>query len=308
MAGIFVGRTAIITGAGRGIGRETALLFAREGANVVVNDLGGGPQGDGGNTSVAQSVVDEIKAMDGDAVAETSSIATMEGGKAVVDCAMDTFGRVDFLINNAGIIRPKRVWDMDERDFELVLAVNLKSCFYTLKHAAPRLMKQGGAVVNLSSPSGLGHLGMSNYAAAKEGVIGFTRSVARELGEHGVRCNALRPIAGQSAMQIPEVYETITYTMEKLGIPFISNQYLDSGGIEGLPAHVAAAVAWLCSPESEPLNGRDLYINGGQIALVQEPELIRSRFNPDGWSLTALRDPAVSSALTFDQRNRYSGQ
>ena len=132
--GQFEGRVAIITGAGRGIGRETALLMAREGAQIVVNDLGGGPQGGGSDASFAQQVVDEIKAAGGNAVAETSSVSDMAGGKAVVDCAMDNFGRVDFLINNAGIIRPKRLTDMSEADFDIVVAVNFKAI---LRRCAP---------------------------------------------------------------------------------------------------------------------------------------------------------------------------
>lgn len=308
MAGRFSGKVAIITGAGRGIGRATAMLFAAEGASVVVNDLGGGPQGGGGNSSIAQEVVDEILASGGSAVAETSSVATMAGGKAVVDTAIEQFGRLDFLVNNAGIIRPKRVMDMTEEDWDLVLSVNLKGYFATVRAAAEHLVKQGGAIVNFSSPSGFGHYGMCNYAAAKEGVVGFTRSIARELGEFGVRSNAIRPIAGNSAMAIPEVFETISYSIEKLHIPFISNQWLSDGGTPGLPEHVAGLVAWLCSDQAAAINGRELYINGGQLSFVQEPELIRTRCNPNGWSLESLSEAGTSAALTYDQRDRYTGK
>lgn len=305
----FEGKVAIVTGAGRGIGRETALLFANQGARVVVNDLGGGPRGgDAGDTSVAQAVVDEIKAAGGEAVAEGSSVSSMAGGKAVVEAAMDAFGRVDILINNAGIIRPKRLTEMTEEEFDLVLAVNLKGYFATMRHAAPHLIKQGGAIVNYSSPSGFGHFGMTNYSAAKEGVVGLTRSAARDLGEYGVRCNAIRPVAGGSAMAIPEVFETIRYSVEELQVPYISNQWLDSGGIEARSADVAAVAVWLCTDESAPLNGKEIYINGGQIALVQEPELVRSRFNPQGWDLESLCNPATVAALTYDQRNRFLGK
>ena len=301
------GKVAIVTGAGRGIGRETALLLAREGASVVVNDLGGGPTGLGGDQSIAEIVAQEIRDAGGAAVAETSSVATMQGGRAVVDAAIAAFGRLDLLINNAGIIRPKRIDEMSEDDFDLVLAVNLKGYFATTHHAAPHLMKQGGAIVNLSSPSGFGHYGMANYAAAKEGVTGLTRSVARDLGEFHVRCNAVRPIAGNSAMAIPEVYATIAYSIEKLGIPFISNQWLGSGGVEALPAHVAAVMVWLCTEATASLNGREIYVAGGQVALIQEPELIRSQFNAAGWDLESLSSPQVTAALTWDQRNRYMG-
>lgn len=304
----FEGKVAVITGAGRGIGRDAALLMASEGASIVVNDLGGGPQGGGGDTSFAQQVVSEIEAAGGTAVAETSSVASMEGGKAVVECAMDTYGRLDFLINNAGIIRPKRITDMSEEDFDNVLNVNLKGYFATMRAGAQYLKRQGGAIVNMSSPSGFGHLGMANYSAAKEGVVGLTRSVARELGEFGVRCNAVRPMSQGSAMAIPEVFETITYQTQTLGIPHLANQWLMTHGLETAPYSVAAVMAWLCSPLSENINGREVYICGAQVALVQEPELIRNQFMAGGWTWEGMCDPMVTNALTYDVRNRYTGK
>ena len=306
--GQFEGRVAIITGAGRGIGRETALLMAREGAQIVVNDLGGGPQGGGGDASFAQQVVDEIKAAGGNAVAETSSVSDMAGGKAVVDCAMDNFGRVDFLINNAGIIRPKRLTDMSEADFDIVVAVNFKGYFATMRAAAEHLKKQGGAIVNLSSPSGFGHYGMINYSGAKEGVVGMTRTVARELAEFGVRANVVRPISGPSTMNIPEVYETLMYAMDTLKIPPLSGHWLGNSGPDGRPWNVAAVMAWLCTDLAANLNGREIYINGGHVALVQEPEFVRSQFAVDGWTFEGLCAEGTSKALTWDIRNRFTGK
>lgn len=306
--GQFAERVVVVTGAGRGIGRDTAILMASEGAKVVVNDLGGGPQGSGGDSSIAQQVVAEIHAAGGTAVAETSSVASMAGGKAVVECAMDNFGRIDFLINNAGILRPRRITEMSEDDFDAVLMVNLKGYFATIRAGADYLKRQGGAIVNLGSPSGFGHLGMANYSAAKEGVVGMSRSIARELGEFGVRCNVVRPMSQATAMAIPEVYETITYQTQTLGIPHLSNQYLLSHGVETGPHSVAAVVAWLCSPLSENLNGREIFVCGAQVALVQEPELIRNQFMAGGWTWEGLCDPTVTRALTWDVRNRYTGR
>lgn len=306
--GHFTDKTVVITGAGRGIGRDTALLMAREGARVVVNDLGGGPQGGGGDASLAQQVVDEIVAAGGSAVAETSSVSSMAGGKAVVECAMDNFGRLDFLINNAGIIRPKRITEMSEEDFDTVLAVNLKGYFATIRAGAEYLKRQGGAVINLSSPSGFGHLGMANYSAAKEGVVGMTRSVARELGEFGVRCNAVRPMSAATNMAIPEVLETIGYQTQTLGIPPLSNQWLLPHNLQTEAHSVAAVLAWLCSPLSECINGREIFICGAQVALVQEPELIRNQFMAGGWTWEGICDPLVTAALTYDVRNRYTGR
>lgn len=304
----FEGKAIVITGAGRGIGRETALLMAREGARVVVNDLGGGPQGGGGDASLAQMVVDEIVAAGGSAVAETSSVSAMAGGKAVVECAMDNFGRLDFLINNAGIIRPKRITEMSEEDFDAVLAVNLKGYFATIRAGAEYMKRQGGAIVNLSSPSGLGHLGMANYSAAKEGVVGMTRSIARELGEFGIRCNAVRPMSQATNMAIPEVMETIVYQTQTLGIPPLSNQWLLPHNLQTEAHSVAAVLAWLCSPLSENINGREVYICGAQVALVQEPELIRNQFMAGGWTWEGICDPMVTAALTYDVSNRYTGR
>jgi NAD(P)-dependent dehydrogenase (short-subunit alcohol dehydrogenase family) len=160
----------------------------------------------------------------------------------------------------------------------------------------------------MSSPSGFGHLGMANYSAAKEGVVGLTRSVARELGEFGVRCNAVRPMSQGSAMAIPEVFETITYQTQTLGIPHLANQWLMTHGLETAPYSVAAVMAWLCSPLSENINGREVYICGAQVALVQEPELIRNQFMAGGWTWEGMCDPMVTTALTYDVRNRYTGK
>jgi len=304
MAGMFEGKVVVITGAGRGIGRETALLFAQQGASVVVNDLGGGPQGGGGDGSVAQGVVDEIKALGGEAVAETSSISSMEGGSAVVQKAIDAFGRLDFLINNAGIIRPKPVSEMTEQDFDIVLAVNLKGYFATIKAGLEHIVGTKGAIVNYSSGSGWGHWGMANYGAAKEGVVGMTRALARELGEYGVRVNALRPLALGSSMAIPEIHRTVVES-ERLGVPLLSEQFLPWNNVPPQPANVAAVAAWLCTDHASVFSGREFYISGAHLALVKEPDLTRSHFHPDGWSFDALCTPEVVRGLTYNQHNPY---
>ncbi|MFJ5956331.1 SDR family NAD(P)-dependent oxidoreductase [Paenarthrobacter sp. NPDC092416] len=307
----FTGKTAIVTGAGRGIGRDTALLLAREGANVVVNDLGGSPNGGGSNASIAQQVVDEIRAAGGQAVAEGSSVDSMAGGKAVVEVAMDTFGGIDILVNNAGIIRPARIDRMSEQDFDQVLAVNLKGYFATINQAAPHLMQCGGSIVNLSSPSGIGHYGMGNYSAAKEGVVGLSRTVARDLGEFGVRSNVVRPSTANSNMATPENMASLGYAVDSLGIPPLANMWMDGGGApyaaDPHSSHAAAAIAWLCTDQARAINGRELFIAGCHIAFYQESELIRSRFHRDGWDLDSLCNDATTTALTWDQRNLFDG-
>jgi 3-hydroxybutyrate dehydrogenase len=189
------GKVAVVTGAGRNIGRAEALLLAQQGAKVVVNDLGGGAYGtEAGQASIAEAVVQEIRDAGGEAVSETSSVASFEGGTAVVQKAIDAFGRIDILVNNAGIVRPARVDRMTDQDWNLCLDVSLKASFATTRAAAPHMIAQrSGVIVNTGSPSGFGHWGMANYSAAKEGLLGMTRTVARELGEFGVTANAICP-------------------------------------------------------------------------------------------------------------------
>lgn len=303
----FEGKVAVVTGAGRGIGRATAALFGSLGSRVVVNDLGGAPTGGGGDAGLAEQVARAIRAAGGEAVANGESISSMRGGQALIDQAMDEFGRVDFLINNAGIIRPANILDMTEEDFDLVMNVNLKGYFATVKAAAPHLVKRGGAIVNTGSPSAWGHWGMSNYAAAKEGALGFTRSIARDLGNKGVRANLIRPVQSDTSMRIPAVYQTIEYQRDVLRIPYMSHMHLSNFGIDGRPEDVAAANVWLCGPWSAPLNGVELYCNGPVLSLVQEPELVRTQFSPDGWTLEKIASDPITRALTYDRRNRYLG-
>lgn len=301
------GQVAVVTGAGRGIGRAEALLLAREGARVVVNDLGGDPNGGGEDQGVAAQVVAEIHALGGEAVAETSSVAGMEGGRAVIDAALDAFGRIDILSNNAGIIRPSRIDAMTEEDWDLVIGVNLKGYFATINAAAPHFIRQrSGVIINKSSPSGFGHYGMANYTAAKEGVVGLTRTVARDLGEFGVRCNAVRPVTGDSNMKGDAVRETIVRS-QRAGYGGIWNRWMrPPGAVAATSDHVAALTVWLAGEDTREVNGREFYVGGVEIGILPEPELQRASFNPEGWSLESLEDPMTRDYLVGDVRNRFS--
>ncbi|KTR82642.1 hypothetical protein NS277_12650 [Novosphingobium barchaimii] len=301
----FEGRVVAITGSGRGIGRETALLFARQGAKVVVNDLGGAPIGGGADQSIAQTVVDEIRAMGGEAVAETSNMSTMEGGRNLVGVALDSFGRLDFLINNAGIIRPAPLLEMTEEDFDIVIAVNLKGYFATIKAALEHIIKSRGAIVNYSSPSGWGHWGMTNYSAAKEGVTGLTRSLAREVGEYGVRVNAVRPIAAGSTMDIPAIRRTLEESA-RLDVPLNSMQRLPWNNVMPELRNPAAVAAWLCTDHASVFSGREFYIAGSQVAIVADPELTRDHFNANGWSFEDLCNEEIVHGLTYNQHNAFA--
>jgi NAD(P)-dependent dehydrogenase (short-subunit alcohol dehydrogenase family) len=242
----FDGKVAIITGAGGGLGREHALLLASRGAQVVVNDLGGGVAGgDEGNLGPAETVVKEIEAAGGVAVADGSSVATPEGGEAIVQTALDAFGRVDIVINNAGILRDKTFHNMTPEFVDPVLDVHLRAAFWVTKPAWIKMREQGyGRVVNTSSNSGiLGNFGQSNYGAAKMGLVGLTRVLAAEGAKYNIKVNALAPVA------------RTRMTEDILG-PLADK--LD-------PALVSPIVAWLVH-EDCPVTGEIYSAAGGRIA------------------------------------------
>jgi NAD(P)-dependent dehydrogenase (short-subunit alcohol dehydrogenase family) len=191
----FDDRVAVVTGGGRGLGREYALLLASRGAKVVVNDVGGSLTGDGADEGPAQSVVDEIRTAGGDAVASTDSVATPGGGESIVATALDHFGRIDVLVHNAGNVRRGALREMSYEDFESVLDVHLRGAFHVVRPAFPLMCDAGyGRIVLTSSIGGLyGNHGVANYAAAKAGIIGLTNVVALEGAAEGVRCNAIVP-------------------------------------------------------------------------------------------------------------------
>ncbi|MCP5112556.1 MAG: SDR family NAD(P)-dependent oxidoreductase, partial [bacterium] len=195
---LFDGKVAIVTGAGGGIGRAHALAFAAEGASVVVNDLGGARDGTGAGASMAESVAAEIRGKGGQSVADTHSVSEPESAEAIIQTAIDRFGRLDVLINNAGILRDKTILKMTGEHWDTVQDVHLRGSFFCLR-AACRVMagqKTGGSIVNTTSTSGLfGNFGQANYGAAKSGVAGLTRVAALEMAKHGIRVNAIAPVA-----------------------------------------------------------------------------------------------------------------
>jgi NAD(P)-dependent dehydrogenase (short-subunit alcohol dehydrogenase family) len=259
--GALDGRIAIVTGAGRGIGREHALLFAAEGAKVVVNDRGGAVDGSGDDRSPAQQVVDEIHAAGGEAVANADDVTDWDGGKRLVGAAVETFGDLHVLVNNAGILRDRVLVNMSESDWDSVVAVHLKGHFVPTRHAAAywRERTKAGievkaAVVNTSSTSGLlGNPGQSNYGAAKAGIAAFTTIVAEELVRYGVRVNAIAP-AARTRM-----------TEQTPGLSDIVQAPTDASVFDSWdPANVSPLVAYL-STEGCPASGRVYFVQGGQI-------------------------------------------
>jgi len=301
-----LGKVAIVTGAGRGIGRAEALLLAREGAKVVVNDTGGSPQGEGVDESVASQVVKEIRAAGGEAAANHDSVALMEGGERIINTALDTFGRLDILVNNAGNARPRVIYNMSEDDWDSVIAVHLKGHFTTIRFASPVFREQkSGVIVNTGSESGLGHLGQSNYSAAKEGIVGFTRTIARDLGRFGVRCNAIRPRAA-TRLGGEEALQAMFRTQELLGKPAIGKSMIDRSFLECKPEHVAALVVWLCTDAAVNVNGRTFQVGGEEVGLYSEPEVVKSLYRETGWDLDSL-DKIAGRDMIGDLRNEFLG-
>jgi NAD(P)-dependent dehydrogenase (short-subunit alcohol dehydrogenase family) len=256
------GRVAIVTGAGRGIGREHALMLAREGAAVVVNDLGAQPDGSGADPGPANEVVAEIEAMGGSAIVNGSDVTDFAEAAAMVDQAVSTFGRLDILVNSAGILRDKMIFSMDESDWDDVVGVHLKGHFCPTRHAAAYWRAQAKAgeevdarIINTASPSGLyGNVGQANYGAAKAGIAGFTLVCALELGRLGVTSNCLAPTA-----------------MTRLVAPLMGGEENISDEVrERLsPRWVASVATWLASPAARRVTGRVFDVRGDTIAVAE---------------------------------------
>ena len=285
MSGKLSGRNAVVTGAGRGIGRAVAMLLASEGANVVVNDPGVSVDGSGHDNGPAEQVAAEIKAAGGNAVANYDSVADAQGGENMVRQCLDAFGRLDILINVAGILRDRMIFNMSEEEWDTVIAVHLKGHFNTIKPASVLMRQQRyGRVVNFSSISGLrGISGQANYGAAKAGIAGLTRVVARDLGRYGVTCNAIAPGA-QTRMTatVPDSARQLraaTQAQPVTAPPRI---------VEMTPEHVAPMTVWLCTDDAWNVNGKIFYVAGGAVALAHE-EMPVQQITKDGkWTLEEL--------------------
>ncbi|MFD5370660.1 SDR family oxidoreductase [Streptomyces sp. NPDC127103] len=263
MTGLCNGRVVVVTGAGRGLGRAHALAFAAEGAKVVVNDLGVGLDGTGGGTGPAQRVVDEITAAGGEAVAHGGDIATTDGAASLVATALDAFGRLDTLVNNAGFLRDRMLVNLEEDDWDAVMRVHLKGHFLPLKHAAAHWRTEAKAgrepvarVINTSSGAGLlGSVGQGNYAAAKAGIVGLTLVASAEMGRYGVQVNAIAPAARTRMTE-----QTFAETMAApTGAAFDAMA----------PENVSPLVVWLGSAASAGVTGRVFEAEAGRITVME---------------------------------------
>jgi NAD(P)-dependent dehydrogenase (short-subunit alcohol dehydrogenase family) len=269
--GICEGRVAIVTGAGRGIGREHALELARQGARVVVNDLGGSAGGEGRDASPAQSVVEEIKGLGGEAIVNGADVSDWEQAGQLVRAAVDAFGTLDVLVNNAGILRDRMFVNSSVEEWDAIMRVHLRGHFCPARHAAAWWRDRSKAgqpvaarIINTSSGAGLqGSVGQSNYAAAKAGIAALTLVQAAELGRYGVTANALAPSART------RLTETVFPDMMKK--PETGFDAMD-------PANIAPIVAWLASEESGDVTGRVFEIEGGKLSIA------------DGWRTGPMLD------------------
>jgi NAD(P)-dependent dehydrogenase (short-subunit alcohol dehydrogenase family) len=267
MAGLLEGKVAVVTGAGRGIGREEALLMGKLGCKVVVNDLGAHFDGTGASTSPAQEVVDEIKKMGGDAVANGESVSDFQGAKRIIECGVDTFGQVNIVVNNAGILRDRMIFNMAEEDWDAVLAVHLKGTFNMSRHACGYWREQhkagnvlNGRIINTSSDSGLlGNVGQTNYGAAKAAVALLAITMDQEMAKYSVTCNAIAPVA-RTRLTVEATPSTAA----------IMGQEVKEGEFDVFsPRNVAPLVAWLASDEAADVHGEVFRVGGGTVWLMK---------------------------------------
>lgn len=285
-------KVAVVTGAGRGIGREIALLMASEGAKVVVNDLGGNTDGTG-TTNIADDVVAEIRAAGGEAASNTASVAEVAGGQSLVATAVDAFGGMDILVNNAGILRDVTIFKMEESQWDAVLAVHLKGHYCCSRPFAQYIREHnrtGCRIINFSSVSGLyGNFGQANYGAAKAGIAGFSRVLALELAKYGCTVNTISPGA-LTRMTIP--------LRENRG-ESVGDQELEQGG----PQHVAPIVAWLATEEAGGITSEIFHSGRGGVGIMQQPRVIKQYKKREGlWSLDEL-DNIVPDLVSARQEN-----
>jgi len=280
--GTLDGRVAIITGAGRGLGREHALLFASEGAKIVVNDLGGANDGSGSDMTPAQQTVADIKGMGGEAIVNTDNVADWDGAKRMIDSAIEAFGDLDILVNNAGILRDRVLVNMSEAEWDAVIQVHLKGHFAPTHHAAAYWREQAKAgitkprnLVHTSSTSGLfSNPGQANYGAAKSGIATFSQICAKELSRYNVKSNAIAPAARtRLTMATPGLEDVMAAKDGKFD--------------EWDPANVSPLVAYLASELCE-FSGETFYVQGGQVTRVATWAMAEEIKQDDRWTVTAL--------------------
>jgi NAD(P)-dependent dehydrogenase (short-subunit alcohol dehydrogenase family) len=281
--GCLDGKVIVVTGSGRGIGREIALLAARHGARVVVNDLGGSAEGEGRDTGPAQEVVNEIRAAGGQAVANGDSVGDARGGDAIIKTALDAFGRVDGVVNNAGILRDRIFHRMSVADWDAVIQVHLNGSFYVAKAAALHFREQqSGAFVHFTSTSGLiGNFGQANYAAAKMGIVGLSKSIALDMARYNVRSNCISPFAWSRLIgTIPTDTPEQQARVERIKTNLTAEK-------------IAPVAVFLLSDLAKDVTGQIFAVRKNEVFLMSQPRPIRSAHRDGGWTPEALAETMV---------------
>ena len=297
------GKVAVVTGGGRGIGRGVSMLLAAEGAKVVVNDYGVAVDGSQPSEGPSAEVAEEIRAAGGQAVPNFDTVATMAGGESMVKQALDTYGRLDIVVNVAGILRDRMVYNMTEEEWDAVIAVHLKGHFTTTKPASIVMRQQrGGRIITFTSGSGLrGSSGQANYGAAKAGIAGFTRVIARDLGRYGITCNSISP--GASTRMTATVPQTARERRTQLGIGGAAQQAQQiARPTERGPEQVAPMVAYLATDDAWNINGQIFAVSGGTVSLLYHPTPYRTIFKDGTWTLDELKQ-IVPAQLMADVSN-----
>ena len=269
-------KIAIITGAGRGIGKETALYLAKKGVKVLVNDLGANPDGSG-EEKIADEVVEEIVSSGGEALANYESVDSYEGGKNIFDSALSEFGAVDILVNNAGILRDKTLFNMEESDWDAIMAVHLKghfNCTQPFVRYIRETNRLNCKIINMSSVSGLiGNFGQTNYGAAKAGIAGFSRSLSMEMAKYKCSVNTISPGAA---------------TRLTIDLMKAAGREVDENDWKQGPQQIAPVIAWLSSDEANEITNQIFHISQGNVGIMQQPAVIKSFKSDDIWDLEKL--------------------
>jgi len=293
--GLLAGKVALVTGAGRGVGKEIALLMARKGAKVIVNDLGGSGGGEGEDAAPAQEVVNEIKAFGGEAAANFDSVANFKAAQGMIDQAVDTFGGIDIVVNNAGILRDVIFHKMTEEDWDSVIDVHLKGAFSVSRAAATVFREQqSGRMIHMTSTSGLiGNFGQANYAAAKLGIAALSRSISLDMARYNVTSNAIGPFAWSRLIgTIPINSEADRIRVERMK--------------QMTPDKIAPLVVALASDEAQHVTGQIFCARGSEILLMGQSRPLRSMGRPDGWTPETVLEhafPAMKSAFYPAERS-----